>query len=341
MRRISVDVHALAPVPEVGPEADLIAQPVQHRAPITHHPEVNRGGEVGQRAEGLALLLRVVPLVHDGVDGGLTARMGHHVALLVVGHGEVVYLFGGAIDGVGNRPTAALKRRHTVVLLRPGAVDAGLQREPFRRIDVHAHLPRIAVVPLTLLRAFVRQVAQRAVGVHLVRAAAHGQGVLVREGRLRNEVGPVGVRHPRRVPAAASPALLDVVPRAMCVLRRVKELLVVRHRWCVGVGKLLGVLVVGRPATELNHVGSAHRGRTVHNVRHRQRAGVVDAHPPALSLFGRHENHAVGTTRTVDGRGRGVLQDVDGLNVAGVQGLKRRTKRTGDIGDIGDKKRSA
>ena len=115
----------------------------------------------------------------------------------------------------------------------------------------------------------------------------------------------------------------------MPVLRRVKELLVVRHRWRVGVGKLLGVLVVGCPATELNHVGSAHRGRTVHNVRHRQSARVVDAHPPALSLFRRHENHAVGTARTVDGRRRGVLQYVDRLNVARVQRLNGRGRHQG------------
>ena len=39
----------------------------------------------------------------------------------------------------------------------------------------------------------------------------------------------------------------------------------------------------------------------------------------ALALLGGHENDAVGGTGTVDGRGGGILQDVDGLDVSGVE----------------------
>ena len=41
-----------------------------------------------------------------------------------------------------------------------------------------------------------------------------------------------------------------------------------------------------------------------------------------LTLLGGHEDNAVRSTRTVDGGGGGVLEDVDGLDVGGVQGAQ-------------------
>ena len=54
-----------------------------------------------------------------------------------------------------------------------------------------------------------------------------------------------------------------------------------------------------------------------------------------LALFGRDEDHAVGSTGTVDGRRTGVLEDLDRLNVVGVEVGERA------LGAVDDHKRRA
>ena len=327
--RESVNIHALAEVAEVGAECNLIAQTLDR---LQNLAQVNRGREVTQCAECLRLLLRVVPLVNDVVRAVLAARIDDAVAVGVVGDGPVVNLLGGAVDGVGHRPRAAAGRRHAVVALSPGTVDAGLHREPLRRLDAHTHLARIAVVPLALLRALVAQVSERAVGVQLVSTAAHSQRVLVRERRLRHILRPVLVRNARGVPVAALPALHDVSHRCRverAILLR-KQRLVLSLRRVKRVGIFSRIQVVGSPAGKRHEVAGTHRGRTVYNVRYRQRARIVNRHAPALALLRRHQHHAVGAAATVDGRCRGILQNVNRLNVARVQRLNARGRHQGN-----------
>ena len=97
----------------------------------------------------------------------------------------------------------------------------------------------------------------------------------------------------------------------------------------VGVCIRRGVEVVGGPATEIDEVLGTHRRRTVYNVRDGHRACIVEAHLASLSLLGGDEHHTVGSTATIDGCGRCILQDVDALNVARVQGLNGRSRHQG------------
>ena len=90
---------------------------------------------------------------------------------------------------------------------------------------------------------------------------------------------------------------------------------------------------MGSPACKLDEVGCAHRGRAVDDVRHGQCARVVDRRMAGLTLLGGHEDDTVGTAATVDGGCRGVLQNVDRLDVAGVQRLNAGSRHEGHTVD--------
>ena len=61
---------------------------------------------------------------------------------------------------------------------------------------------------------------------------------------------------------------------------------------------------------------------------------VVDIELSALSLFRRYLDDTVGGTRTIDGRGRGVFQDRDTLNVLGREVLEVDRAADDAIDDI-------
>ena len=202
----------------------------------------------------------MVPFFHDVIYGALTTWVDDSIAVFIVRKCVVEDGLSGAVDGIRHRATSALEGGHTVVHFAPSAIDGSLKGEPFGWLDVHVHLTRVALVPLSFLSTLVVQVTEGSVCLHLVRTSTHCEGVLLRECGLSYVVGPVGVFHFRCIPSVTRPSVHDVVVEGRVEGSGLTEescvLSLSRFHW---VGVCGWVSIVLCPAGELDEISCAHR----------------------------------------------------------------------------------
>ena len=142
--------------------------------------------------------------------------------------------------------------------------------------------------------------------------------MLLGDTSLSDEFCPVGIGHLGTVPAAAAPTFQYVVP---CGLVAIEELLVLFLCGLVARGVLVGTLVVLGPTAPCDIVAGTHGRTLVDNLLEGERSVVAYLHLSLLTTLGCHEYNTVSTTATVDSGRRGILQNVDALDIAGVQRL--------------------
>ena len=187
------------------------------------------------------------------------------------------------------------------VVLRVGRGDAVAEIHPVRHFPVQLDIGRegLQVVPLQI--AFVLPVFEGGVGRELLGALAEGDGGLIETAGPGDLLDPVGVD-----PGGFGRAYDVHDFRQLAVGRADVE------------GHLVGVLH--------RRVGDRHPLFGVGQADVRARPGRdaaphvhVDLQLAFLAGFGRDEDDAVRAAGAVDGRGGRVLEDLDGLDVAGIE----------------------
>ena len=253
---------------------------------------VARGGE-GQAGENRPVGLDqriarhvVRPAVHLAVD-----HHGIAVVLRVAAEVGAVAVVDGpkGVDAIARAVVIGAETAHEARL--------GLQRNVAGDLVVVGHVHRILLVVVVVLHALAVVVAQTHVVAVVLAAPLDADAVVLRHGGTEHMVGP-----PRAVGPRAALDLRDggIVGAVRPDLARIGAL---------GAAVFVGFVLQTRhqhgiaPIVELVAEDAyAHLGR--------EPDVVLDP----LARFGRHHDDAVGAARTVDRRGRGVLQHLDRLD---------------------------
>ena len=151
--------------------------------------------------------------------------------------------------------------------------------------------------------------------------------MLLGDTSLSDEVSPVGIGHLRTVPATAAPTLHHISQSCLIAIEEIQILLL-----CGLVARSVHIrtLVVLGPTAPCDIVAGTHGRALIDNLLEGKRSVVTYLHLTLLTALGCHKNNTVSTTATIDSGRRGILQNVDALDIAGVQrlnatGLKRHT----------------
>ena len=197
--------------------------------------------------------------------------------------------------------------------------------------DVEAHL-RADVIPVIVVGVDVEHTLLVGVTagnqvVHMICSAARGNGVA--RGRLDvlvQDMPPVGVRV-IIIDVFAGLVLADDHPRTLGILHLVIAAVPKFHHVRLGIVVQVGAVVgVHEQVAQIDGVVTA--GLPVGGSRRSGETGAAGVGERRLSVLrlgaalGRDQDHARGTSRTVDGRRGGILDDGDALYVGGVEVLE-------------------
>ena len=225
--------------------------------------------------------------------------------------------------------------RRLAVVVGVGRVDVHVQLKPVGRIQGQVGAQREPPEVGALDDAGLVHVGAR-YEVREVLRASPDRGVVVLQHRLVEDgadpvaVGPVPVdvglgdqlRSARPVLGAAG-VVVRIVQRVVGGTRRIQGIPALQ------VGVVAGILHV------LDVLRGVHQARPIEGGLHA--AVGPEAHlrrRAALPPLGRDQDDAVGAARAVDGRGCGVLQDLDGFDVVGVEVGQRVGARHAEAGPL-------
>ena len=224
----------------------------------------------------------------------------------------------------------ALRGRAGGTLLAVGGVGEEVEREVLAEVERGVQVGRVAVHAALLVPSRVFHDAQRGVIGSLVGAGGHADGVVLHHAEAEELVEPVGV------------ALLGGLQVGVARFRRVGQPELPRVG-VVGVDQVPhlavdaavgGVVdpVVARagevePPLLGHFLVDVHLVLRVHDVEvvvrrlhaHGELAGIVDAALSGFSFLGGHDDDAGHGPCAVDGRGRAVFQNLEALDVVGVE----------------------
>ena len=310
---------------------------------LPHLAEVEVGVEGAGEVVGEVGEFGLADLVDDGGVELVAVRDEDDVAVLIVRDcvGEEGFGLGtqGPRDGVGG----AAGTVDTVFLVAEACVDGTAHGEPLERGDIDAGTEGIAVVFLADGRTLVVHVTHGDVGLHAVGTAGGAEGVLVGDADTVGELVPVGGLHLGGIPGGGfltgvpllegqAPALEDIGPSG------------IRNTFNIDAGVV--DVDVGLVARDVGHVGivacpaapdeglfGGHEGDLLEDLLGGDGTGVVEGELAALTTVGGHEDDTVCTTGTVDGGGGSVLEDVDGLDILGVDHIEADGLRDDTVDD--------
>ena len=211
--------------------------------------------------------------------------------------------FASGIEDLAKREGCQCARVGLVVaLIADAVVQVGAESHlsPRENLLVDVQSEGIFVHLLVFKQTFVLGVNGRGVYLGLLRSARHRERVLLRGGRTTgNLVNPVD----------PFPGIVGVDIVLIAAQQRVGVL---------GIAAVLifiGLAVIGGPFVACHSV-------LVFGLSTPAVVGIeVHLHTSYLSALGGDDDHAVGTCRTVDSRGRGILQHIDALDVVRTQAL--------------------
>ncbi len=293
---------------------------------------------VGARAQAIVELA----LPGEALDG-LHAQVGRHsqavVVAAVVAAGRIDHFSDRVGDGGHQVPQAALLEPVVFRIIAVGLKDGN------ERVGGE-HVEDIVPVVVAGTDAAVGRLGEghvlthgddvQAVLVpqHVVGVQADGHTLVVRSDRLAEDTFLVGVAHTHRefghlgtsddvdgVVLVGGVDVADGVEPVGSDERTVLHAVVERRVQDAGpVDGRLAHIEVDLVLDVHILLGVQELGHLLH-VLDAVEAVIGDADPAGLALLGGDEDDTVRTTRTVDGAGGGVLQDVDALDIRGVEGV--------------------
>ena len=239
---------------------------------------------------------------------------------------------GGSV-GVAADTVAAVD---TIQLLGVTGIDGSAHREPVHGRQVHAGAEGITLEILADVGTLVVQETHGGIGTGAVVTEAGGQGVFLGDADPVRELGPVGVDHLRSIPVevrlvviASSPVRVADTPTAQDVRPggRVHGRAAVQQGFgIIGDRRLIGTRadagVVLRPAAPLDRLCSGHGRQDVINLLQRKVGGIIQGEAALAALLRGDQHDTVTTLGAVNSRRGSILEDVDGLNVLGVQHIQ-------------------
>ena len=142
--------------------------------------------------------------------------------------------------------------------------------------------------------------------------------MLLGDTSLSDEFCPVGIGHLGTVPAAAAPTFHHISQSSFITSEEIQILLL-----CGLVTRRIHIraLVVLSPTTPCDIVAGTHGRTLINDLLESERSVVTNLHLSLLTTLGCHEYNTVSTTATINSGRRSILQNVDALDIAGVQRL--------------------